>query len=302
MTIHTSRSTFDHNKKSPEVEREVGSANLAAMRLKGAVTHYASMTYVDPGEKILYESIAELAAGKPILDIGVGGGRTVPHLTAMSSNYTAVDYSPEMVKAFAQRFPGLRILHANAVDLGAFEDASIFLVVFSCCGIDMVGHSDRGKILHEVRRVLAPGGAFIFSTHNLDSQLRDPSIRDVMIPIDPTLNPFKLTRSVARSVSQSPVRVWNFRKLKPLTERHADWAILNSEYHAYGTLTHFINVPAQRAELAEAGFAPDPLVYSNEGSPISGATSPTRILHWMARAPEAFGSRHATQNGTSAAG
>jgi ubiquinone/menaquinone biosynthesis C-methylase UbiE len=124
----------------------------------------------------------------------------------MSADFTAIDYSAEMVAAFAQRFPGLRILQANAVDLGVFDDASLILVVFSCRGIDMVGHADRRRILHDARRVLAPGGAFIFSTHNRNSQLQD--------------------------------------------------------------------------------VAPDPLVYANEGSPISGDASTTRILHWMARAPD----------------
>jgi hypothetical protein len=71
-----------------------------------------------------------------------------------------------------------------------------------------------------------------------------------------------------------------------LAERHADWAILNSEYHAFGTLMHYITIRAQRSELEEAGFAPDPLVYANEGSLISGDASTTRILHWMARAPD----------------
>jgi ubiquinone/menaquinone biosynthesis C-methylase UbiE len=187
-----------------------------------------------------------------------------------------------MVTAFAQRFPELRVLQANAVDLGAFDDASMFLVVFSCCGIDMVGHTDRPKILHEVRRVLEPGGAFIFSTHNLHSRPTDPSIRDIMVSIDPTLNPFKLTRSVAKSALQ----MRNLSKLKHLSERHADWAILNSEYHSYGTLMHYITVSAQRSELAEAGFAPDPLVYATDGSPILGASSTEPFLHFMARVPE----------------
>jgi SAM-dependent methyltransferase len=270
------------HKKPPEIEREVSSANLAAMRSQKTVMHYVSETYVDPVEEMFFDSIAEQAAGKPILDIGVGGGRTVPFLTAISTNYTAIDYSPEMVTAFSQRFPGLRVLHANAVDLSAFDDASMFLVVFSCCGIDMVSHTDRRKILHEVRRVLAPGGAFIFSTHNLDSRLTDPSIQDIVVSIDPTLNPFKLTRSVARSA----LRVRNFLKLKHLVERHADWAILNSEYHSFGTLMHYITVSAQCSELAEAGFAPDPLVYTTEGSPILGASSTEPFLHLMARVPE----------------
>ncbi len=49
---------------------------------------------------------------------------------------------------------------------------------------------------------------------------------------------------------------------------------------------HYINVRAQRLELADARFAPDPLVYANDGSPIFGDASTTRVLHWMARAPE----------------
>ncbi len=264
-----------------EMDRKVNSANLAAMRLQRSITHYASETFIDPVERLFYDSIAEEAAGKPILDIGVGGGRTVPHLTAISADYTAIDYSPEMVAAFSQRFPGLRVVHANAVDLSAFEDASIFLVVFSCCGLDMVGPADRRKILHEVRRVLSPGGAFIFSTHNLDSRRGDPSLRD-LIAIRPTLNPITFTRSVARSCLQ----VWNFHRLKHLSERHADWAMVNSDYHAFGTLMHYTNISAQRSALAEAGFAPDPLVYATDGSPVLEATSAELVLHWMVRAPE----------------
>ena len=41
--------------------------------------------------------------GQPILDLGVGGGRTVPLLRAVSSDYVAVDYTPAMGEACRRR-------------------------------------------------------------------------------------------------------------------------------------------------------------------------------------------------------
>ncbi len=247
------------------------------MQRPDTVQHYLHCDYLDPGEKALYAAILPEAKGKPLLDIGVGGGRTVDALTAISADYTAIDYAKEMVQALARRRPSLRILHADARDMSMFQDGSMFLVVFSCAGIDMVDAADRLRVLREVLRVLAPGGAFIFSTHNLECRRRErePTLLDIFLP---------LQRS-------SFSRVRNFLALRKLVEKKSDWAILNSKYHAYSTLMHYITMRAQRAQLEEVGFAPGAVAYSNEGELISGNGSDSFMLHFMARAPVRAGSR-----------
>jgi SAM-dependent methyltransferase len=266
---------------------DVGIANRQAMLRADTVALYEQADYLDAGEKLLYDAIAPEAKDKPILDIGVGGGRTVEALTAISRNYTAIDYSPEMVEVVKRRYPSVRVLHADARDMSMFPDGSIFLVVFSCAGIDMVDHADRLKILREVRRILAPGGAFVFSTHGLEFRMQegDPTLWDVFLGIQPTRNPAKLVWRVARGLPMALSRVRNYRALRPLAQKHEDWAILNSRYHHYGTLMHYITLDAQRAELERAGFEPKAVGYSGEGQRLEGGAASAFMLHFLARAP-----------------
>src|ERR1035441_11083558 len=47
--------------------------------------------WIDPAERILLNRIADEVGSQPILDIGVGGGRTSWILRLLSADYTAVD-------------------------------------------------------------------------------------------------------------------------------------------------------------------------------------------------------------------
>lgn len=265
---------------------DVGTINQMAMRQPRTVREYLNAEYIDPGEQALYDAIAPKAAGKPILDIGVGGGRTVGALTAISQDYTAIDYSPEMVEAFSRTFPGKRILHGDARDMTAIEGGSMFLVVFSCAGLDMVGAADRLRILREVRRVLAPGGAFIFSTHNLEHRLQEPepTLWRLLWPTPVTWHPLRVARKLAGALLFGRLRVRNYRRLLPLVERHDHWAILNSNYHNYSTLMHYITTRAQREQLEAAGFEAGALAYTREGEPVDETAPGTFMLHFLARA------------------
>lgn len=117
-----------------------------------------SVGWTDPGERAAFEFVRSSAAQQPILDLGVGAGRTVPLLLDISNDYTGLDYTPDLVRVCRQKHPGVRVHPGDARDLSRFDNDSFQLVVFSFNGIDAVNHDDRVTILREVRRVLRPGG------------------------------------------------------------------------------------------------------------------------------------------------
>ena len=107
-------------------------------------------------------------SGARMLDIGVGGGRTTAYFLDRVGSYVGVDYSPELVEACRERFPGADVSLGDARHLARFPDGSFDFVLFSFNGIDYVSQHGRHQVLAEVRRVLATGGTWMFSTHNRD--------------------------------------------------------------------------------------------------------------------------------------
>ena len=102
-----------------------------------------------------------------ILDIGVGAGRTTPHLARLASRYVGVDLSEAMIARCQEKFPNLTFLALDASDLAALPDASFDVVVFSFNGIDVIPTVEgRKRCLAECTRVLRPRGHFLFSVHN----------------------------------------------------------------------------------------------------------------------------------------
>lgn len=81
--------------------------------------------FTDPGESAALAEVEVEARNQPILDIGVGGGRTVPLLRRISRDYVAIDYIPELVLACRRRFPDARVILGDARDLSAFDPRSV---------------------------------------------------------------------------------------------------------------------------------------------------------------------------------
>lgn len=82
-------------------------------------------------------------AGKDVLDIGVGPGRTAAYLAPLAHRYQAIDYSSVMVAVFRQDFPNAAVALADMADMGLFEDASFDFVLAADNVFDAVGHADR---------------------------------------------------------------------------------------------------------------------------------------------------------------
>jgi SAM-dependent methyltransferase len=135
--------------------------------------HYATLDYLTPCERALFETY--IPASSAILDLGVGGGRTTPYLSKRAAVYVGVDYAPAMVNACQAKFPGLEFRVADAANLSIFPDASFDVVVFAFNGIDYVlPQQSRQSCLAHVHRVLKANGVFIFSSHNARAVLFPP--------------------------------------------------------------------------------------------------------------------------------
>ena len=177
------------------VQRKVTeSDNLVRYRTPSVVSYYAEATQLQPAERELFGKY--LRPDISILDIGVGGGRTTPHLAALSRNYVGIDYSEEMIRACRARYPNQRFELCDASNLSAFGDETFDAVIFSFNGIDYLGPAGRSSCFSEVARVLADNGKFIVSSHNARLLAVAPPLRGV----SPLRGLFRLCRAGVRSV------------------------------------------------------------------------------------------------------
>src|SRR5689334_20385971 len=149
-------------------------ANLEVYSSPDVAAYYQQLEYVAPAERFLFERYVK--QGDAILDLGVGGGRTTPYLSALASFYVGVDYSESMVQVCRAKFPGISFCVADVANLAQFADHSFDVAVMAFNGLDYVmPNSKRQRALMEVARVLKPGGIFIFSSHNPRAILQRPS-------------------------------------------------------------------------------------------------------------------------------
>jgi SAM-dependent methyltransferase len=232
--------------------------------------------FTDAGERAAFNYVAERVRGKPILDLGVGMGRTISFLKPLTLDYRALDYLPAMVEASRRAHPDASIETGDARSLAEYPSDHFGMVAFSFNGIDAVSHADRRLVLREVRRVLAPSGVFFFSTLNLNG----PSYRERpwRIRVWRTRNPARYAWRVARQVASIPVDTANWLKIRNRGERGSGYAVAPLSAHHYGVLVHYTTLKRQLEELEEEGFARDPAVFeSNRGAQVSVDGEMSRI-------------------------
>lgn len=260
--------------------------NREAWRAPGSVAWFAGLEgWTDAGERVATERIAAEFAGQPILDIGVGAGRTTPLLRAISEDYTAIDYTAELVEACRHKYPDIRVALGDARDLSRFADGSFALVVFSFNGIDAVNPEDRMQVLREAARVLRPGGVFLFSAHN---QAGPGHGERLNLGIFFSRNPFKLAWRTLRALLKAPRTISNYRHYSRLNQQGDGFSIMNAAAHNHGIVIHYITIEKQCEQLAEAGFAPDPEIYGEcDGARLhpGGDVSRYTWFHFIARKP-----------------
>jgi SAM-dependent methyltransferase len=258
--------------------KDLDSINRRAWAQRGTVRQYERLHgWTDPGERAVIEFASAEARGQPILDMGVGAGRTADLLLPISKDYVGIDYMQEMVDAFRKLHPDVRCEQMDARDLWAFAEEQFAMVYFSFNGIDAVDVDGRGRVMREVHRVLRPGGRFVFSAHNHEGPLRGEHPQ-LHIPF--TWNPIKLGWRSVKSLSVLP-RSWiNYNKYRSLNESHENWSIMNAGAHAFGIVVMYTTMAETKRQLREAGFEVEAVFDSKRGERVADGAD-TRDVEWF---------------------
>jgi SAM-dependent methyltransferase len=108
----------------------------------------------------------EPVAGRRVLELGCGGGRVARALQRRGARRVVGVDVPEALQAARvheerQRL-GIEYVEAGPVDLSAFADGSFDLVV-AANALQQLDRRATSMATGEVRRVLAPGGRFVFA-------------------------------------------------------------------------------------------------------------------------------------------
>ncbi len=104
--------------------------------------------------------LAKAGPGKAVLDLCCGQGIVTAALAETGAEATGLDFSPAMLALARKAAPGAEFVEGDAMalpfDAGRFDAVTM--------GFGMLHVPDAGRALAEARRVLKPGGRFVFST------------------------------------------------------------------------------------------------------------------------------------------
>lgn len=212
-------------------------------------TRYARRAELQAAETALFERYRGDIAGRRILDVGVGSGRTTPFLLELSSDYIGVDYSRTMIEQCRGRFPQASLQVADARDLSCFPDRSFDFVLFSHSGIDAIDHQGRLSVFSEVHRVLSTGALFLFSSHNRNFAIPRPWSAQHL-----DVNALRHPVRFGRRIGAIAVGMVNYARHARCTEMHDEFCISIDSAFRYGLIHYRIAPRAQKRQLECAGF------------------------------------------------
>jgi SAM-dependent methyltransferase len=207
------------------------------------VRHYVGDD-LRPVELVLLNRYGDELSGR-VLEIGSGAGRLTAPLGRMASEMLAFDVNPHMLEALGASLPHVQTELRDMREMDDLRDSSFDAVVAGYNVADVLDHDERSTFLSEVRRILAPGGMLIMSSHNVHSEHR------ITEPLR-----FRMSdpRSLAALLLRGPKWRRNRRRLLPHERRERDYSILNDMAHDFGALHYYIDRDAQERQLTEHQF------------------------------------------------
>jgi SAM-dependent methyltransferase len=118
-------------------------------------------TFAPPAADLAHRALLYAGEARQVLELAAGTGILTAGLVEAlpDAEITATDLNPAMVEYAAARVPGAKWRVADAMQL-EFADDSFDLVV---CQFGVMFFPNRIGAYREVRRVLSPGGMFLFN-------------------------------------------------------------------------------------------------------------------------------------------
>ncbi|MBK9082671.1 MAG: class I SAM-dependent methyltransferase [Rhizobiales bacterium] len=250
---------------------DIGSRNAAMFNLPSVADWYLGETTTGAEQRLLVASREDFS-GRRVLDLGVGTGRTTGYILPYAADYLGIDLAPEMLARARRAFPAANLVEMDMRDLGRLPEASRDYALGSYGALDVFDEPERQAVILSIRRLLAPGGVFVFSAHNRDSRHAGgrPSL-----PL--SANPVRLLRD-ARQFAIGSV---NFRRMAPFEKREADYAMLRDVAHQWRGVFYYVSPAAQTRQLAGLGFAAVTVI-GEDGRDVAPG-EPTRedgLLHY----------------------
>ncbi len=140
-----------------------------------------------------------------VLEIGAGAGNNFRYYEDVERIY-ALEPSPELIAIAREQTHDLPVefLMAGAESI-PLSDASVDTVVstWTLCSVE-----NPAKVLQEIKRVLRPGGRFLFVDHRASSSLFIRAIQKVLTPITKHFTGnCHMDRDIARLVREAGFKV-----------------------------------------------------------------------------------------------
>lgn len=239
--------------------------NLNKKTMRGSVKEYLWSDELTPSEISAIKNVPDIK-DKPILDVGVGAGRTTRGLLRISKDYLGIDYVAEMTDKCKGKFLGVHFEQADARELSRYDDESFHTIFFSLNGLCMVDHVDRMLILKEFSRLLKPNGVFMFSAYNQNFIKHTKSFKVPMF--EKTLNPLKLLVRSMRFLKNLGISIVNKIRYKSLEVKTDEYEIVNDSCHNYATMLYYTTPGNMKKQLNECGLSGELHCYGLNGEKI----------------------------------